>query len=403
MKKPLVLDLFAGCGGLSKGFEKAGFEIIAANDNWEPAAETYKINHPNTKFIFGDVTKNEIKSEIINFCKERGCDVVIGGPPCQAFSTAGKRRSLEDFRGNAIISFLDIVREVKPKFFVLENVRGILSARLPFVPKEYDGKYKKVIGQRGSVTYFLVKEFQKMGYSVSFTLFNSANYGVPQIRERVIFFGHLGERVPLPSPTHSEDRKYTRKRWVSFKKAVDGIGNKEMQYIELSEKAKKYISLLSEGQNWRNLPKKIRKNAMGASYKLGGGKTGFYRRLSWSSPSPTLVTHPSMPATMLAHPEELRPLSVEEYARIQQFPSSWKFCGNMIQQYKQIGNAVPVGLGFVAGKTIMNFYKGKYDKNREKHNKVPYSRYKNCSDYEFMPLFEKSLTGQAKITNWFKN
>lgn len=130
---------------------------------------------------------------------------------------------------------------------------------------------------------------------------------------------------------------------------------------------------------------------MGKSFELSGGKTGFYRRLAFNKPSPTLLTSPVMNATLLAHPTELRSLSVHEYARIQQFPDNWKLHGKLTDIFKQIGNAVPTGLGCVAGKTVLDFHKGDFDSQREKKNRIPYSRYIGCSDFEFIPNFKSQL------------
>ena len=154
--------------------------------------------------------------------------------------------------------------------------------------------------------------------------------------------------------------------------------------------------MLKEGQNWRDLPEDVAKQAMGKAYYLGGGKTGFLRRLDFDEPSPTLVTSPTMPATLLCHPTKLRPLSIEEYARIQQFPDTWEFCGNVATIYKQIGNAVPVGLGYAIGRQIMKSIQGQLDLYEETYNKIPYSRYKNTTDCEFSELFEKLNTHRAK-------
>jgi len=259
-----------------------------------------------------------------------------------------------------------------------------------FIHELFD--YQDILEEKGSVMYFLYKEFQKAGYTISFSLFNSANYGVPQKRERVIIFGHKGKRIPLPSPTHSESGVETGKKWAVLKKAFAGLNSHD--HVNLSEKTKKYMTHISQGEYWKHLPEDIKEEAMGASYYLGGGKTGFYRRLSYEEPSPTLVTSPAMPATLLVHPDSDRPLSVQEYARIQQFPDNWIFEGGIREIYKQIGNAVPVGLGLMAGKTIMDFMNNNFDPQRERKNKVPYSRYKNCSDFEFIPQFEKKLKGK---------
>lgn len=148
---------------------------------------------------------------------------------------------------------------------------------------------------------------------------------------------------------------------------------------------------IKEGENWTDLPADIKAEAMGKSLDLNGGKTGFYRRLSFNRPSPTLLTSPIMNATLLAHPTEMRSLSVQEYARIQQFPDTWKLQGKPTDLFKQIGNAVPTGLGYIAGKTILDFYKGDFDPQREKKNRIPYSRYLGCADYEFIPNFKNQL------------
>lgn len=190
--------------------------------------------------------------------------------------------------------------------------------------------------------------------------------------------------------------KKRAKKWVTLREALKGLKEEDMNYIDFSDKQKYYLSLLKEGQNWRNLPEYLQEKALGKAYYLGGGKTGFYRRLSWDKPSPTLVTSPRMPATMLCHPDKLRPLSIEEYARIQQFPDNWKFEGSLVEIYKQIGNAVPVGLGYMAAKNIIDFYEGNYDVEAEKKNKIPYSRYKYTTDYDFIHRFEKLIIKNEK-------
>ena len=147
--------------------------------------------------------------------------------------------------------------------------------------------------------------------------------------------------------------------------------------------------MLGSGENWKNLPVEVQKEAMGKSFYSGGGKTGFLRRLAWNKPSPTLVTHPAMPATDLAHPVEDRPLSIQEYRSIQEFPKKWGLAGPLIQQYKQIGNAVPLGLGYAVGNSIYNLLNGievrPFDGFR-------YSRYKNTSDLEWKREFQKLTT-----------
>ena len=269
--------------------------------------------------------------------------------------------------------------------------RGLLSAKLHTIPEEYS-QYKDITDIKGSVMYFLTEEFKKYGYSISYALLNAANYGVPEKRERVIIIGHLGSRVPIPSPTHSEDGSFGTKKWVTLGEVINDLKDRsDLRYIPLRNKSIKYLKMLKEGENWKNLPDDIAEEAMGKAYKLSGGKTGFFRRLSFNEPAPTLVTSPTMPATLLCHPIDLRPLSIEEYARIQQFPDTWKFEGKIEEIYKQIGNAVPVGLGYAAGMQIMRHIENKIKVNEESTNMIPYSRYKNTTDYECARLFEEKI------------
>lgn len=383
-----AISLFSGALGLDIGIEQAGFDICVVVDNDKFACETARIN---TKMHVLEKDINFVSGmELLDIAKLKNgeVDLLFGGPPCQAFSTAGARRSMEDFRGNVIINFLRLVEEIEPKTFILENVRGLFSAKLNFAPNGLNQEYGHTVDNPGSVLHFLVKEFEKLGYSISFTLFNSANYGVPQKRERVLIFGAKGKKqIPLPAPTHTEDGEFTEKKWLTLKDALEGLEEKDMHYIELRDNHKKYLRKLKAGQNWTNLKPEEQKIALGKAYDLSGGRTGFYRRLSWNEPSPTLVTDPTMPATMLCHPTQLRPLSVEEYACIQQFPKNWKFVGNLRQIYKQIGNAVPTGLGKAAGETVISFLNGESEGKVIIEN-VKYSRYNRTDHVSFLAGFK---------------
>lgn len=385
-----VVSLFSGAMGLDLGLEKAGLHTAVCVEMDKLACQTIREN-TTIPVIEGDISK-VTTDEILQTARLKKKDVfmVVGGPPCQAFSTAGKRLSLSDFRGNVIVNYLRVVEEIAPPYFILENVRGMLSTPLNAVPSEYESEYGNMTTIPGSIVYFLWNEFKKMGYDLSFTLFNSANYGVPQVRERVIMFGSKKGRIPLPSPTHSETGIETGKKWVTIAEAFDGLGQQD-QYLQLTERMKRFVGMLKEGQNWTDLPKELQKEAMGKSFELNGGKTGFYRRLAFNKPSPTLLTSPVMNATLLAHPTELRSLSVHEYARIQQFPDSWKLQGKLTDIFKQIGNAVPTGLGYAVGKTVLDFHHGDFDPQRERKNRIPYSRYIGCSDFEFIATFKGEL------------
>lgn len=386
-----VISLFSGAMGLDLGIEKAGFTIKVCVEKDHEAANTIRVN-TNIPVIEDDVTSLSA-SQILNVAGINADEVtmIVGGPPCQAFSTAGRQRGLADFRGNVIIQYLRLVSEIRPKYFILENVRGLLSAKLNAVPQCYE-EYAELVTTKGSVLHFLLSEFKKIGYSVSYALLNSANYGVPEKRERVLLIGHLGGRVPLPAPTHSENGIFGTKPWVKLREVIGDLEHlSDLRYIPLRAKTIPYISILKGGENWRNLPDELAKEAMGKAYYLGGGKTGFLRRLNFDEPSPTLVTSPTMPATLLCHPTQLRPLSIEEYARIQQFPDSWKFSGNIVSIYKQIGNAVPVGLGYAVGSQVMRHIKGEATTKDEIDNRIPYSRYSNSMDSEALRLFESNV------------
>lgn len=375
-----AISLFSGAMGLDLGIEKAGFDIRVCNEIDPVFAETIKLN-TKTPVICDDI--NNVSADVLltaGSLKKEDVDLIFGGPPCQAFSTAGARRALKDERGNAILSFLRLVKDIKPKTFLLENVRGLLYAKIDFVPESFDEKkYQHILGKKGGLIYFLYKEFGDLGYNVSFALFDSANYGVPQKRERVLMFGSsLNQEVQLPKQTHSKDG-VIGKKWISLKEAFDGLEETKMEYVEFRDKHKEYLKKLKAGQYWKHLDPEDQQKALGGAYKLQGGKTGFYRRLAWEKPSPTIVTSPIMPATMLCHPDKLRPLSIQEYARIQQFPDDWVFAGKIAQKYKQIGNAVPVGLGYAAGKALKDHLVGLQEEKNELGKR--FSRY-NDTDHE---------------------
>ncbi|HEN3568701.1 TPA: DNA cytosine methyltransferase, partial [Yersinia enterocolitica] len=325
---------FSGAMGLDLGIEKSGFETLLACEIDKSARKTIIKNKPNIALI-GDI-RDYTSSQIMEYAGLNlgdDIDLIMGGPPCQAFSTAGKRLGLEDERGNVFIKFLDIALEIKPKYLVLENVRGLLSAPLKHRPHGERGNSFPPLAleeEAGGVLHYILRIIRNAGYSVSFNLYNSANFGVPQIRERVIMIcSRDGGKVPYLEPTHSENGEYGLKKWVTFRESVYGLPENEKDHINFPEKRLKYYRLLKEGQYWKHLPDELQKEALGKSYYLGGGKTGFLRRIAWDRPAPTLVTHPAMPATDLAHPEELRPLSIQEYKKIQQFPEEWIIEGKL--------------------------------------------------------------------------
>jgi DNA (cytosine-5)-methyltransferase 1 len=378
-RKLTSLSFFSGCLGLDLGLEKAGLHTVLTSEIDKYSVASIKANRPNVP-VLGDISKlthQEIRLAA-GLGKHENPTVIVGGPPCQAFSTAGKRESFNDPRGNV---------------FLIENVRGLLSASLKHKPiSERTNSNLEPDELPGSALNHVLELLRSYGYSYSFNLYNSANFGVPQIRERVILIASREHKnIPYLTPTHSNNPDYGLPEWATFRDAVKGLREPSMHGISFPADRLKYYKMLKAGQNWRDLPtEKIKKEAMGGSYFSGGGKTGFYRRLDPSQPSPTLVTHPAMPATDLCHPTKDRPLTVEEYKRIQQFPDDWIISGNLISQYRQLGNAVPVGLGEAVGKHLMDLL----------HQRVPkisypefeYSRYKNTSHTEWQKAYDLSLS-----------
>jgi len=383
-QKPKALSFFSGAMGLDLGVEKSGFETLLACEIDKAARETILANKPEIPLI-GDIRDYSSKQilDLAGVKSGSDIDLIMGGPPCQAFSTAGKRLGLEDERGNVFIKFLDIALEIRPKYIVIENVRGLLSAPLKHRPHNERGEGLEPLKEEekpGGVLHYIIRIIKDAGYSVSFNLYNSANFGVPQTRERVIIIcSKNGKRVPFLQPTHSEGGEYGLPKWLTLRETISDLNDIMHDYVPFPEKRLKYYRLLKEGQYWKHLSEDLQKEALGKSFFLGGGKTGFLRRVAWDRPSPTLVTHPAMPATDLAHPEHLRPLSVQEYKKIQQFPEAWEIKGKLLDKYRQLGNAVPLGLGMAVGKNILAHM------NQETVCEYPnfrYSRYKNTSDLD---------------------
>jgi len=389
-KKPKVLSFFSGAMGLDIGLEKAGFDVILACEIDKASRETINTNKPDVALL-SDIS-NYSAVDVMNAAGlELGdeVDLMVGGPPCQAFSTAGKRRGFSDERGNAFLTYIDLALDIRPKYFVIENVRGLLSCPMDHRPHNLRGEGFPDLSDdelKGGALHFVIERLKASGYSISFNLYNSANFGTPQIRERVILIcSRDGDKVPYLEPTHSENGDFNLPKWKTFKDAVSGLNDCDHKHLNFPEKRLKYYRLLKPGQNWKNLTTENQKEAMGKSYYSGGGKTGFLRRLAWDRPSPTVVTHPAMPATDLAHPTEDRPLSVQEYKRIQEFPDDWIIEGSLINQYKQIGNAVPSSMGHAVGKHIMKHMLGK---KIQDYPNFKYSRYKNTCDNSWISNFE---------------
>ncbi len=347
-----VISLFSGAMGLDIGLGLAGLNVAIGQD-FEPACvDTIKAN--GHEVIGGDIREIQPQSLLDKTGLNVGEPFMIcGGPPCQPFSTAGKRLGINDPRGSLFMDFIRMIDYIRPRFFVMENVKGIMSAPLKHVPgstKDPDDPEQKL----GTVLDVILSEFNKLGYKTVYGILDAVNYGVPQFRERFVLIGSRDhEGIFLPLPTHFQMHQNPEYRWKTVGEAVRDIEDEDGECGSLTPERKKYLKMVPEGGNWRNLPEDVVKAAMGGAFESGGGKVGFYRRLSYDQPAPTITTAPAQKATMLCHPVKDRPLSVHEYARLQQFPEEWIFTGTTAAKYKQIGNAVPVGLAKAIGEAVI--------------------------------------------------
>ncbi len=359
-RKGSFISLFSGAMGLDIGLEKAGLKNVGCLELDKWACQTIRKNRPQIPVVEDDIRNWTGAGLLERFGVQADTiQLVCGGPPCPSFSTAGKRQSFEDPRGEVMFDFLRIVDEIRPPFFVMENVRGILSAAIKHIPlSARASKHGQLAAKeaKGGVLKLLKQEFARMNYTVTVELVNAADYGVPQKRERVVFIGSRdGFQISMPPPMFVNVEDMFTPKWRTLGDALGGLHEDKPEIIPFSESRKKYLRLLTAGQNWRNLPKDLLPEAMGGAFSSGGGKVGFYRRLSFDRPSPTVPTSPVQKSTCICHPTELRPLSVREYARVQQFPDDWIFEGSIAAKYRQIGNAVPVGLGYQIGRSILKY------------------------------------------------
>ena len=370
-----VISLFSGAMGLDIGLEKAGLNIVIGQDFEPTCVETMKAN--GHKVLEGDIReiKPETLLEFTGLCVGEPF-MICGGPPCQPFSTAGKRLGINDPRGSLFMDFIRMIDYIRPRFFVMENVKGIVSAPLKHVPtaeREKDDPEQRL----GTVLDVILSEFKKLGYRTVYGVLDAVNYGVPQFRERFVLIGSRdSEDIFLPMPTHFQIHQNPDYRWKTVGDVIKDLEDAPGEYTPLSGDRKKYLHMVPEGGNWKDLPQEIIPVAMGGAYESGGGKVGFYRRLSYDQPSPTVVTSPVQKATMMCHPTQNRPLSVSEYARIQQFPDDWIFTGTTAAKYRQIGNAVPIGLAEAIGKAVLSvanssaFIQTKRFRGTNVHNKI---------------------------------
>lgn len=390
---PRVLDLFAGCGGLSYGLELAGFEVVAGNDIVETAAQSHRLNHPRSRFFLGSITDGALRNEIIEHARQMEVDVVVGGPPCQAYSLAGKR-DVDDERGHLFEDYVTVVDAVRPKFFVMENVKGLLSMkhdrvdlsaadqrkldRIKEMEKEQIGLRKQrkqnkntdriafsdadasrleqaneelaqlraqTVALRESVPDRIVSRLQEIGYRVEYRVLNAADYGVPQRRERVIFIGtRLDVPILFPSPTHREQSSASSLfdeallPWVTTQDAIgdleDAPENAEWSH-EFTRHKPDFVERLAQTP------------VGGSVYE--GFSDAWYRQPP-DEPSRTVKENHG---GVFVHYRHSRVLTPRELARLQSFPDSFRFAGPKSKVLVQIGNAVPPLLGKAIGGALM--------------------------------------------------
>lgn len=361
-----VIDIFSGMGGFSLGFEKEGFQVVLANEIWNPAIQTYKANFPDTRMIEGDISDPLIQNEIVSFVAGDEIDILIGGPPCQAYSTDGNRNP-DDHRANLFEEYLKILKQIQPKFFLMENVKGILSmkslrehlsvdekqeARKIFtkiqrykdlkryraqrnLSKEEDNEFQKLKPQYNelkketskylmAVTEKITKKVQEIGYNVKFQVLNSADFGSPQVRHRVFFFGTRIPDVKLEFPTSNGQKSTTPKEVLDDLK---DLPEKAVQAHWFTKHSAEYIEKIKR----TNPGDRIYKNYSSS-----------HVRLHPERPCPTVKENHG---GVFLHYEKDRALTPRELARLQDFDDDFIFEGVKRDILKQIGNAVPVNLG----------------------------------------------------------
>ena len=251
-KELTSLSFFSGCLGLDLGLEKAGIHQLLACDFDKHCRNSIASNRPDTPVI-DDITLYDAADirKLAGLRSNQRPTLIVGGPPCQAFSTAGKRKSFKDPRGNVFLKYIDLINELQPDFAVIENVRGLLSAPLKHRPHEERGKGFPSLTRDelpGGALYYVVKVLESYGYAVSFNLYNSANFGVPQVRERVVLIAARdGKKVPYLRPTHSDDQTFGLDKWLTFKHATKGLKEKDMVGAKFSEDRLKFYRMLGPG------------------------------------------------------------------------------------------------------------------------------------------------------------
>ncbi len=373
---PTAISLFCGAGGCSLGFKQAGYSIIYANDNDLSAVTTYKKNFPETICTHENIDALDFDNLLSDLNIKKGdLDILIGGPPCQGFSTAGAR-FWDDPRNNLLKSYVKALKAIKPKWFIMENVEGLLTSK------------------KGTYLYEAAKAFIQLGYKIRVEKIYSQEYGVPQRRKRVLIVGNrLGYNFKMPEPTMQISGQIFRNSNVTIAHAIKGLPNptsdkdKKLQYssdpidafdeflrnsclnvsdhysFNITGTQLERISLLKPGQTMKDLPDHLqhesfkkranRRVADGTPTEKRGGSPSGLKKLHYNEPCLTIT---GAATREFIHPIENRPLTIRECARIQTFPDSFNFSGNSSQKIQQIGNAIPPMLARIFAEHIKDGY-----------------------------------------------
>lgn len=371
-RNPVVWSFFSGAMGLDLGLESAGFRASLAVEVEPTFCQTIRVNRPGIRVIESDVAALSGRG-LAQLTGESEVDLMVGGPPCQSFSTGGKRTALNDPRGNAIFEYLRLVSEVRPAKFVLENVANLVTAAVRHRPiAERPGKSWNLAAYSSmqpslfdteedlpldaeelsgsAVRYLLSTVIAKLGYRIRFAILDAADYGAPQRRFRFVMLGARDESPPdFIAPSHGS----LARPFMTVRDALWDLQDEPGPGSRYTPETEGVFDQVPPGGNWRDLPYEVAFRAMGPrSIQAGGGKTGFFRRLAWDSQAPTVTGKPNRKGSAMCHPAQSRPLSVRECARLQGFPDDWEIVGSVADRYLQIGNAVPIALGRAIGETL---------------------------------------------------
>ena len=363
MMTKTAIDLFCGAGGLSAGLEMAGFRVLAGNDCFEAAGQTFAATHPSAKFLPGPIENLSVEDLMSETGLKKGeLTLLVGGPPCQAYSVYNHKRGMHDTRATLFREYLRIVEGLQPEWIVMENVKGIYS-----------------IGG-GEAVRAIQTELGALGYDVKEAVLNAEDFGVPQERRRVVFIGNrLGLPISHPQPTHGpgtsqsfttihdaigdlpslgngEDPgplSYASPPVSEFQRQLRGNATRVTQHAapRLGKVNLERLVHIPQGGSWRDIPHELLPAGMQRAKRSDHTKR--YGRMRWDGLACTILTKCDIHWGAYIHPEQDRAISVREAARLQSFPDQFEFSGSKTEQYVQVGNAVPPLLGKAIGQHLL--------------------------------------------------